>query len=275
MASHSHGTPNSESFLRPKLDQATSGTNPPFPEFLSFPHNSQSRYVTPDTISLPNPLDGPGGDRSTGNHMYNPNSIPSVYPVTSAVYPSHGHPVSVPDKQCQNCTDLSRRVENLEKEFRVLKVNAERPIHTDGTFIWSIHNVSKRKEEAPGGYLESAVFYTAMFGYKLQGCAYLKGDGKVNENNLSIYIMILKGEHDSLLKWPFQHPVSVILMDQSLRELDIIKTFRPTQSSSCFKQPLDPTKRPTGFPNFLPLSDLKEPFLVDGVMFIRFLIHSI
>ena len=206
--------------------------------------------------------------------MCNPNSIATVTTMLNPSTEKH-YPVSAPEKQCQICIDLGRRVGDLEEEFRVLKVNIERPINTDGTFIWSIHNVSKIKDETPGGYLESASFYTAMFGYKLQGCAYLKGDGKEAENNLSVYIMIMKGEHDSLLRWPFQHPVSVILMDQSLRKLDILKTFHPTQSSSCFKQPLDLTKRPTGFPSFLPLSDLKEPFLVDDVMFIKFLIHSL
>ena len=266
--------PNSEPFLRPNLDKAAFGSNPRFPGFLSGPPQSNpSKYIPPETTPLPNHFIETAGGSSTCNCMHFSNSTTTEAPL---VDPSTElRPASAPEKQCQMCTNLDRRFEGLEKEIRLLKVNIERPINTDGTFIWSIDNVSKRKEENPGGYLESATFFTAMFGYKLQGSIYLKGDGEESGKNLSVYIVILKGEHDSLLKWSFQHPVSIILMDQSSRKLNITKKFHPTQSSSCFKQPLDATQRPTGFPDFIPLSDLKEPFLVDDVMFIKFIIHTL
>ena len=47
--------------------------------------------------------------------------------------------------------------------------------------------------------------------------AYLNGDGIGYKTHLSIFFVIMRGEYDPLLKWPFEHKVSIILVDQNHR----------------------------------------------------------
>ena len=41
---------------------------------------------------------------------------------------------------------------------------------------------------------------------------YLNGDGMGYQSHLSIFFVIMRGECDPLLKWPFEHKVSMILV---------------------------------------------------------------
>lgn len=66
-----------------------------------------------------------------------------------------------------------------------------------------------------GVELISSPFYTSQFGYKLQASVFLNGNGAGEGTHISVYIKILPGEYDALLKWPFAHTVSFTLFDQS------------------------------------------------------------
>ena len=49
----------------------------------------------------------------------------------------------------------------------------------------------------------SLPFYSSAKGYKLQLCVYANGDGTDKGSHLSLYVYLLKGEHDDQLQWPF------------------------------------------------------------------------
>ena len=51
-------------------------------------------------------------------------------------------------------------------------------------------------------------------GYKMCVRAYLNGDGSGYNTHLSLFFVIMKGEFDNLLKWPFDHKVSMILVGE-------------------------------------------------------------
>lgn len=63
--------------------------------------------------------------------------------------------------------------------------------------------------------LISPPFYTSQFGYKLQASLFLNGNGTGENSHVSIYIKILPGDYDALLRWPFAHSVAFTLFDQS------------------------------------------------------------
>ena len=54
-------------------------------------------------------------------------------------------------------------------------------------------------------------------GYKMCVRAYLNGDGSGYNTHLSLFFVIMKGEFDNLLKWPFDHKVSMILVGEWVR----------------------------------------------------------
>lgn len=86
-----------------------------------------------------------------------------------------------------------------------------------GTLVWKVNEYSAKFEEARGKdgmELISSPFYTSQFGYKLQASVFLNGNGAGEGTHISVYIKILPGEYDALLRWPFAHTVSFTLFDQ-------------------------------------------------------------
>lgn len=87
-----------------------------------------------------------------------------------------------------------------------------------GTLVWKISDYSAKLAEArtkEGYELVSPPFYTSQFGYKLQASLFLNGNGAGENSHLSLYIKLLPGEYDALLRWPFAHSVAFTLFDQS------------------------------------------------------------
>ena len=52
--------------------------------------------------------------------------------------------------------------------------------------------------------------------YLRQASLFFNGNGSGEGSHVSIYIKILPGEYDALLKWPFAHTVSFSLYDQAI-----------------------------------------------------------
>ena len=83
-----------------------------------------------------------------------------------------------------------------------------------GTFLWRIPDVRRRQREARAGKVSSIYsppFYTGRTGYKMCVRAYLNGDGSGEGQYLSIFFVVMKGEYDALLAWPFDCKVSKLL----------------------------------------------------------------
>ena len=45
--------------------------------------------------------------------------------------------------------------------------------------------------------------------------AYLNGDGSGYKTHLSLFFVLMKGEYDALLRWPFDYKVSMILVGKN------------------------------------------------------------
>ena len=84
--------------------------------------------------------------------------------------------------------------------------------------MWKISDYVAKMADAQtkeGMELVSPAWYTSQFGYRLQASLFLNGNGTGEGTHLSLYIKILPGEFDALLKWPFSHSVAFTLFDQS------------------------------------------------------------
>ena len=83
----------------------------------------------------------------------------------------------------------------------------------NGTFVWRIPDVPRRIREAKSGRVSSIYsppFYTGRTGYKMCIRAYLNGDGIGENTHLSLFFVIMKGDYDPLLWWPFDHKVGEV-----------------------------------------------------------------
>uniref|UniRef100_UPI00398F1B07 TNF receptor-associated factor 2-like n=1 Tax=Pristiophorus japonicus TaxID=55135 RepID=UPI00398F1B07 len=143
----------------------------------------------------------------------------------------------------------------------------------DGIFIWKISDFNRRRQDAKSqrsSAIFSPAFYTSKYGYKMCMRIYLNGDGVGRGTHLSLFFVIMKGNYDGLLRWPFKQKVTLMLMDQSNRE-HIIDAFRPDVSSSSFQRPVGEMNIASGCPLFCPLSklDSKNNYTREDGIFIK------
>jgi TNF receptor-associated factor 2/TNF receptor-associated factor 3 len=147
----------------------------------------------------------------------------------------------------------------------------------NGSFLWRIPDVKRRRRDAIDGKITSIYsppFYTGRNGYKMCIRAYLNGDGIGYNTHVSIFFVLMKGEYDPLLKWPFDYKVSLILVDQDHRR-HIVQTFKPSPSSSSFQRPKSDMNIASGCPKFSELKVLdNESYVKEDVMYIKAIVDT-
>ncbi|XP_029449127.1 TNF receptor-associated factor 5 isoform X2 [Rhinatrema bivittatum] len=145
----------------------------------------------------------------------------------------------------------------------------------NGKLIWKITDYKKKKREATEGRIVSIFsqpFYTSRCGYRLCARAYVNGDGSGKGTHLSLYFVVMKGEFDSLLQWPFKQKVTLTLLDQSGKRNHIVEGFRADPNSSSFKRPDGEMNIASGCPRFVShaaLENARNTYIKDDTLFIK------
>ncbi|NXO83215.1 TRAF2 factor, partial [Sitta europaea] len=148
----------------------------------------------------------------------------------------------------------------------------------DGIFLWKITEVGRKLQDSVTGRtvsLYSPAFYTAKYGYKVCLRVYLNGDGTGKGTHMSLFFVVMKGDYDALLPWPFRHKVTFMLLDQNNRE-HIIDAFRPDLTSASFQRPVSDMNVASGCPTFLPLAKLQSPrhaYVKEDTLFLKCIIE--
>ncbi|NXD09279.1 TRAF2 factor, partial [Nothocercus nigrocapillus] len=149
----------------------------------------------------------------------------------------------------------------------------------DGVFLWKITDVGRKLQDSVTGRtvsLYSPAFYTAKYGYKVCLRIYLNGDGTGKGTHVSLFFVVMKGDYDALLPWPFRHKVTFMLLDQNNRE-HVIDAFRPDLTSASFQRPVNDMNVASGCPMFLPLSKLQSPkyaYVKEDTLFLKCIIET-
>ena len=138
----------------------------------------------------------------------------------------------------------------------------------------------KSTGEKSSTVLESSPFYSANHGYKLKLYVYPNGDITNRHNYLSVFLVLMEGEYDSLLPWPFHQRITFILVDQlegSVQEKKNIVmelTTDPTRSS-CAKPVAGKVVKPSiGFARFVTHKNLKtRRYIVNDSLLLQVEVH--
>uniref|UniRef100_A0A3Q4H2P9 TNF receptor-associated factor n=1 Tax=Neolamprologus brichardi TaxID=32507 RepID=A0A3Q4H2P9_NEOBR len=105
--------------------------------------------------------------------------------------------------------------------------------------------------------------------------AYLNGDGEGRGTHLSLYVVLMPGDFDTLLPWPFRQTVSLSVLDQSGASNHRSLSFRPDPTTKCFQQPTpeSQTNVAVGFPCFISHNMLQTPqnalYVKDNTLFVK------
>ena len=183
---------------------------------------------------------------------------------------------------------LKSRIATLERGLALkdiamaeqeLRLNELETTSFDGTLIWVIEDVARRRQEAMNGHtpsIYSPIFFTNRAGYKVCVRIYLNGDGMGKGTHISLFFVIMRGQYDAILSWPFKQKVTLMLLDQNNRE-HVIDAFRPDASSSSFRRPQSAMNIASGVPLFCQWShveDRRHAYIKDDKMFLKILVDG-
>ncbi|XP_012691449.2 TNF receptor-associated factor 5 isoform X2 [Clupea harengus] len=170
---------------------------------------------------------------------------------------------------------LSIHVEQLqsnEERFRHLESTSY-----DGKLIWKVREYRRRKES--GAPLSATPFYTSRSGYKLSARVYLGGDGPGRGTHLSLYLMLMRGDFDSLLPWPFHQPVVLSVLDQSGGRNHLTMGFTPDPDNDSFYRPRSEANKAAGYQLFVSHANLETPknavYVRDDTLFIKVQVDTV
>ena len=147
----------------------------------------------------------------------------------------------------------------------------------DGQLLWKISDYARRRNDAVTGQqvsFYSPCFFTSRYGYKMCARLYLNGDGMGRGSHISVFFVVMRGQYDALLRWPFRQKVTFMLLDQDNVE-HVIDAFRPDPSSSSFQRPRRETNIASGCPMFCSLAELNNhAYVRDDTMFLKIIVDT-
>uniref|UniRef100_A0A914X918 MATH domain-containing protein n=1 Tax=Plectus sambesii TaxID=2011161 RepID=A0A914X918_9BILA len=145
--------------------------------------------------------------------------------------------------------------------------------------IWRIENYRSLFNEAKMGKrltVFSPPFYSFKNGYRMAASIALYGDGSGKAKHNSIFVTILRGEHDSLLHWPFACQVTFTMIDQkpsTEQRENVVVSLKPniTKENRPFLGRPSGERNPSfGIQKFVSLEDMKtKDFVKDDTCFVR------
>ena len=142
-------------------------------------------------------------------------------------------------------------------------------------YIWKINRFSKMQSQAKSG--EKTSIYSPPFyyyGYKFRLWLHPNGRADAKGTHLSIYFILMKGEYDAKLLWPFQSIVKFTLIDQQEdaddRENIVLSLQAIPPSAEVVERPLNDENNGRGFAKFVSLTKLTgRRYIVDDMIFIQ------
>ena len=155
-----------------------------------------------------------------------------------------------------------------------LKAQIQRRPSESCKFMWRIENWGKTLENAKmkkTTTLYSSGFYTGYPGYKLCMCIDPDEEG---EGHVGVYLIIMKGDFDHQLQWPFPYSYRLTVIDQQPDGNNVSMLFNPAEEGAdaqeCYGRKTYQSLIGWGSGNFISHLDLtKEAYIRDDSLLLR------
>ena len=176
-----------------------------------------------------------------------------------------------------NKLEKTQRAKNADFEDRDFRLSLIENSNYDGTMVWKIPQFNQRMTDAQSGKYTSIFslpFYSGRYGYKMCLRLYILGDGIGKGNYMSLFFVLMKGEFDNILQWPFTNKVTFKLINQG-NGRDVVDTFQPDPMSSSFRKPKSDMNIASGCPRFVSHTDLHAGgYIVEDTVFIKCIVDT-
>ena len=187
------------------------------------------------------------------------------------------------DLACVKLSDTQKKFEETTKKL-VERVDAlEKYMHSKErceSFTWRIDGFSEVLRKAKSGEetrIDSSPFYRC--GYKCKIGIVPNGLSSGENTHLSVYLIIMKGEYDATLTWPFDKKFTFTLIDQQENEHNRENIVMPLTSDpklSNYARPVKEENIGRGYPQFVSHEELqKRRYVVDDTIFVQVHITSV
>lgn len=166
--------------------------------------------------------------------------------------------------------DANKSHEKQINDFGV-KIRIYQCSSNDGSYTWKLDNLAKRMAEAGKvSELYTPPLYTSPFGYKYSAKVMLNGDkGKGIATHIAFYIVIMQGDFDEILKFPFPYPITVTLINKD-KKRSIVNTLFPDPNKEHFQKPFKSMNPSIGFAKFISHDNLnKGGFIKDDAIYFQ------
>ncbi|XP_077986960.1 TNF receptor-associated factor 1-like [Glandiceps talaboti] len=181
-----------------------------------------------------------------------------------------------------NCRWPIIAVQTIKRAKIGMRLESLETASYDGTMIWPVTSFAERRQEAIDGLTSSILspcFFTKQSGYKMCLMLHINGDDIGRDIYVSLHLVVMRGDYDPLLKWPFvPKEVTFTLLNQVKKDGNIRKICVPGDAEfkhdggDGIRRPPKDRRVVCGFPLFYPLSwldDKIQEFVVEDSMFLK------
>ena len=179
---------------------------------------------------------------------------------------------------------LEKKVQQLESSHEANKKKVEQfAIKTmlfqsttyNGSYLWKLDNFRARLMDAldtkrntsKSLELFTPPLYTKRFGYKF--CAKMILNGGATHEHISFYIIVMKGDYDEALQWPFPYVINATLINLDSKK-NIKHTLVPDRDMPNFRKPTKELNPAIGFARFCSHDSLHiDNFVISDAIFIQ------
>ena len=177
----------------------------------------------------------------------------------------------------------SNKIEELEQQNKLLQHQVDSLLHQPGAenvgcvqelrshlyivpVVYTMPDYSTRLSQSLASFIfKPHPFYTFPQGYKMQLCVNAYGDGPGKGTHISVFLILMKGDFDDNLKWPFRGSVTIQILSQngdSQHYTDCI-TYRDGVSDQVAGRVMDERRsaKPWGKVKFMSHADISSTFV--------------
>lgn len=122
----------------------------------------------------------------------------------------------------------------------------------------------------------STPFLSSPYGYRMAVRVDTNGNGTAQGTHMSVFVRMLEGDYDSMLRWPFTGKVTVTLLNQLEDKNHFQFSILVLDRNNCRVGGVD-----AGTPNFFPLSNLRlnpgknTQYLKDDTLYFRVMVSDV
>jgi len=179
------------------------------------------------------------------------------------------------DLACVKLTNTEAKLNETNEKLEA----TQKVVEKLGTriFIWKINDFKIQMGEGfVARSIDSVPFYTGKtesnYGYKLKAHICHKTFDWLNRS-LTLCIVLMKGEYDAILPWPFKNKLKITLIDQQedlIERENIVTVLIPENNQDAFAKPVKEENSPCVCCRIPQKTLYSRRYLVDDTLFLQF-----